>query len=236
MSWLDRLFRRPPALTAAQQTALLAYQESARGGEHTALDMQRFVVVDVETSGLDVFSDRLIAIGAVIVACSAVQLGQGFEVVLRQPVASSVDNILVHGIDGTTQTTGVEPADGLLAFLAYLGNAPLVAFHADFDRTMINRATKTWLGMTIHNAWLDLAWIAPALYPELAAGRRALDDWTAVFQIDNLNRHNAVADACATAQLLLIMLARAQARSRSSLTDLHTLEEEQRWLARAQRP
>lgn len=235
MNWLYRLFRRPPALTAAQQTALLAYQESARGGEHTALDTQRFVVVDVETSGLDVFSDRLIAIGAVTVAGSAVQLGQGFEVVLRQPAASSVDNILVHGIDGTTQTTGVEPADGLLAFLAFLGNAPLVAFHADFDRTMINRATKTWLGATIHNAWLDLAWIAPALYPELAAGRRALDDWTAVFQIDNLNRHNAVADACATAQLLLIMLARAQARGLRSSADLRPLEEEQRWLARAQR-
>jgi DNA polymerase III epsilon subunit-like protein len=51
-----------------------------------------------------------------------------------------------------------------------------------------------------------------------------------------MNRHNAVADACATAQLLLIMLARAQARRLRSSADLRALEEEQRWLARAQRP
>lgn len=235
MNWFARLFGGSPALNSVQKAALVAYQDTLRSGEHTALDTQRFVVVDVETSGLDMLSDRLIAIGAVTVTGGAVQLGQGFEVVLRQSEASGVDNILVHGIDGTTQTTGVEPVDGLLAFLAYLGNAPLVAFHADFDRTMINRATKTWLDMTIQNVWLDLAWLAPALYPEMAAGRHALDDWSAAFQIENLNRHNAVADACATAQLLLVMLARAREQGHQSAADLRSVEEGQRWLGRAQR-
>jgi DNA polymerase III subunit epsilon len=235
MNWFARLFGGAPALTDARRAALAAYQALPRRDLHAPLDTQRFVVVDVESSGLNIHSDRLIAIGAIAVSDGVARLGQSFEVVLRQTTASSIDNILVHGIDGTTQTAGAEPADGLLAFLAFLGNAPLIAYHADFDRAMINRAARAHLGATIANPWIDLAWIAPALCPEIATGRRALDDWTAAFDIANTNRHNAVSDACATAQLLLILLSRARAQGHASLADLRELEDNQRWLARIER-
>lgn len=235
MNWLVpllRLLRKAPQLSEAQTAALLTYQQLTPCATDAALASQRFVVVDVESTGLDVFSDRLIAIGAIDVEARAVHIGQSFETVLRQDAPSSNDNILVHGIGGTAQATGQNPADALLAFMAYLGNAPLVAYHASFDQAMINRATQLYLGMTLQNTWIDLALVAPALFPQSARGRHALDDWTALFHIENPSRHNAVADACATAQLLLVALAQASTQGIQHLRELVQLEKDQRWLTR----
>lgn len=232
MNWFARLIGKAPPLGETQRAALDAYRALPASDVQASLAAQRFVVVDVESTGLDVFNDRLIAIGAVEVVQGKVPLAQGFEVVLRQAAASSHDNILVHGIGGTEQTGGIAPADALLQFLQYLGNAPLVAFHADFDRAMIGRAMRSYLGASLSNRWIDLAVIAPGLYPQHAARHRALDDWTEHFAIENLNRHNAVADACATAQLLLVLLARAQAIDLTTLRDMLSLEKDQRWLGR----
>ena len=85
--------------------------------------------------------------------------------------------------------------------------------------------------MTLQNTWIDLALVAPALFPESANGRRALDDWTALFHIENTHRHNAVADACATAQLLLVLMAQAGVQNIHQLHDLVQLEKDQRWLS-----
>ena len=52
--------------------------------------------------------------------------------------------------------------------------------------------------------WLDLAPLAGALVPEAYRyGGRSLDDWLAAFGIECAIRHNAAADALATAELLL---------------------------------
>ncbi len=209
MSWLMQRLRKAPPLA-----------------------VQRFVVVDVESTGLDSFSDKLISIGAVDVEGQAIQLGQSFETVLRQETPSSSSNILIHGIGGTAQTAGRNPSDALLAFLSYLGNAPLVAYPAHFDRTMINRATQSYLGMTAQNTWIDLALVTPALFPNAASGHHTLDDWSALFHIENPQRHHAVADAFATAQLLLVVLAQASAQGLRQVHDLRQLEKNQRWLNR----
>ena len=58
----------------------------------------RWVVVDVESGGLDAVNDALIAIGALAVNDGAIDLADSFEVVLRQASPSAADNIEVHGI------------------------------------------------------------------------------------------------------------------------------------------
>ena len=234
MSFWSSWLRSAPtlALSTAEQSVLTAFQALPNVNRDEMIGKQRFVVVDVESTGLDVHSDCLIAIGAICVADGTVWLDQGFEVVLQQAAPSSVDNILIHGIDGTTQTQGKKPAAALLDFLTYLGNAPLIAYHAPFDRTMIDKATMKFLGFKIRNPWIDLAYVAPALCPEYAKGLQSLDQWTETFEITNSNRHNAVADALATAQLLLVLLARAEQRTSVRLSDFIALESAQRWLAR----
>jgi DNA polymerase-3 subunit epsilon len=192
----------------------------------------RCVVVDVEASGLDLLEDRLISIGAVAVCGGRIVLGDSYSAVLQQETASGRDNILLHGIGGSAQTGGVPPDEALLGFLAFLGKNPLVAFHAAFDEAMIKRAIKRYLGFTFRHPWLDLAYVMPALHRELARGNKSLDDWTTLFHIHIAARHDALADALATAQLLQVAMARAGAAAGATFRDLRNLEKAQRWEAR----
>ena len=174
-------------------------------------------------------TDTLISIGAVAVVNGKIALSDSFSVILQQRTISDKENILVHGISGTEQREGMSPADGLLAFLEYLGKDPLVAFHVAFDETMIRRAMREYLGLSFKHPWLDLAYVMPAMYPELMYSHRSLDDWSSLFKIPNENRHNAAADALATAQLLLIAASRSRQDRDSSYDDLRSLERSYRY-------
>lgn len=189
--------------------ALLTALKSLLHGGAPA-DPQRWVVLDVETSGLDAQRDRLLAVAAIAVqfdapgAAPRIVLGDSFEVVLRQPDeagrAPDKANILLHGIGVGAQRGGVAPQQALAAFERFVADAPLLAFHAAFDRTMIERACQDVLGRRLPNPWLDLAPLAAVLHPKVRA--RALDEWMAHFGIHCFARHQAAADTLATAELL----------------------------------
>jgi DNA polymerase-3 subunit epsilon len=207
---LQRWFAPQPRLTTQQRERLATWRMRPEIDRTATFDHSRFVVVDVETTGLNLMTDTLISIGAVAVVNGRIALADSFSVVLRQREISRKENILIHGISGSVQREGVLPADALLAFLEYLGKSPLVAFHVAFDETMIKRALRQYLGISFKRPWLDLAYVLPTLYPDLMRSHRSLDDWADHFDIRNENRHNAVADALATALLLLVAIAQAR--------------------------
>ena len=109
MSWLARLFRSADELPAPLAERLAAWRALPAASERVPLAEARFVVVDVETSGLDARRDRLLAIGAVAVEGRRLRPGQGFEATLQSPVASERENILVHGISPDAQARGLAP-------------------------------------------------------------------------------------------------------------------------------
>jgi len=196
-----------------------------RGGDAIALRAVRWVVVDCESSGLDPARDRLLSIGAVAVREGRVVHADSFSAVLRQSSASEVPNILIHGIGADAQLGGRDPAATLEEFASFVAGGSPVAFHAPFDRALLERALPRW-----KRRWLDLARLAPALFPARAGTCKSLDDWLAAFAIANAARHDAAADAYATAQLLLVVLAEAERQGLSVAGDLFAAERAGRWL------
>jgi DNA polymerase-3 subunit epsilon len=189
----------------------------------------RWVVVDCESSGLDPERDRLLSIGAVAVREGRVAQADAFGAVLRQAQASEVPNILVHGIGAQAQLGGRDPDAALDEFARFVAGAPLVAFHAAFDRALLGRAMAA-RGAGWKARWLDLAQLAPALYPQRAKSCKSLDDWLAAFAIGHPARHDAMADAYATAQLMLVLLAEAERQGVAAAGGLFTIAREHRWL------
>ncbi len=230
MRWLAELLGRRVTLSDAQRQRLERWQGLPRVPENQSLSGSRCVVVDVETSGLDLWEDRLISIGAVAVVNGKIALGDSFYVVLQQSMVSQKENILLHGIGGAAQSAGVPAANALLDFLEFLGHDPLIAFHVTFDQTMIQRALRQYLGFSFKHRWSDMAYVMPALYPALASRYRSLDDWIAHFDLACEARHNALADALITAQLFQVGLKQARKRNIGDFSGLYDLEKAQRWV------
>ncbi|HEY6136076.1 MAG TPA: 3'-5' exonuclease [Rubrivivax sp.] len=197
---------------------------------------QRWVVLDVESSGLDPARDRLLAIAAVAVQTADerpwIDCADSFEVVLRRagegPPPDKA-NILVHGLGVGEQGRGVEPADALRAFERYVGDSPLLGFHVGFDRKLIERAFDATLGRRLQRRWLDLEPLAALTHPE--ANARALDDWLAHFGIVCSVRHQAAADALATAELLLRLWPALRRERATEFEACVRLAAQRRWVA-----
>ncbi len=188
--------------------------------------IQRWIMLDVETTGLDSRTDLLLAIAAVALRFTPsdglleVSVGDSFEVVIRQDKPSGKDNILIHHIGVQAQSGGCAPELALEQFRTWAGSAPLLAFHAAFDAAMIERAFRHYHLPPLVNEWMDVEPIARLVGGNPKA--RALDEWLKYFGIECAVRHQAAADAFATAELLLRLwpAARKEAKSWPQLSKL----------------
>lgn len=212
-------------------------------GEPAAETDPRWVVVDVEASGLDPVADRLLAIAGIAVRFRLGQprlsVADSFEVILRQEQAAdgagaAIDksNILLHGIGLGAQRDGVAPAMALAAFRDWIADSPVVGYHAAFDRTLIQRHCVAHLGGRLDNGWADLEHVVQLVVPGLPD--RSLDAAMARLGVTCPRRHQAAADSLATAEVLLKVwpLARPQMGARADFKAFRRLAARHRWLPR----
>ena len=200
-----------------------------------APDEARWLMVDVEASGLDAARDQLLAIAGVALRVDwpkrriAIVPADSFEVVLRQEAPSTRENILLHGIGAQRQRDGLEPVAALDRFRAWAGASPLLAFHAAFDETLVGRWARVAPGGPLGNPWLDLDHLCAVTHGQVRA--RSLDEWVAHFGIRCAARHRAAADALAEAELLLRIWPRVAAEC-GSWADVVRLAAAHRWQPR----
>ena len=99
MAWLSRLFngsrnRRILPLSPEQLQIIDEWQRLPATDLELLHHHCRYVIVDVETSGLNMKKDRLISIGAVALVEGRIDFADAFQVILRQDQVSSNENIL----------------------------------------------------------------------------------------------------------------------------------------------
>jgi DNA polymerase III subunit epsilon len=93
---------------------------------------------------------------------------------------------------------------------------------------MLERACKEELGFRPAVPWIDLAFLLPALFRTTDCD--SLDEWLAHFYIEAVDHHDALSDAWATAELLLIPLAAAERVAMGTASALLATQKAQRWL------
>ncbi|TWO70480.1 3'-5' exonuclease [Caenimonas sedimenti] len=200
------------------------------------VDEARWVVVDLETTGLDPARDALVAIGAVAVRIDRVTRqasilpGDSFESIVR-PEHLSADraNILLHGIGWQRQREGRPAGTALADFAAYVGASPLLAFHAAFDREVLQRALRSQRAPELANPWADIEFLCAVTFGEIPGG--TLDAWLEHFGLHCPRRHEATADALAEAELLLRVWPRLRAEC-AGWDDVVRLARRRQWLRR----
>lgn len=200
---------------------------------------ERWVVLDVETSGLDPQKAQLMA-----VACIGLQVdwasrtltitpGDSFEIVIqpKQPV-QDVSNILIHGIGMQRQQMGLPGWQALPLLRDYLADAPVLAFHAWFDQIMLDRHFLSELGKSLKNPWLDIEKLCAVTQPDAKA--EDLDQWLTHFNLTCPARHEAAADAFVEAEVLQCIWPQLMKElgNSPSWQGLKKLEKLDQWLSR----
>ena len=209
-STFSSLFRKKtdaPTLSEPIQQRLEQWQNLAETDLGKTFVETDCVILDLETSGFSFKNDHLIAIGACRIENGVIPLGKSFQIILKQDESSSKENILIHHIGDSDQRTGIEPAEALMQFLEYMGKAPLIAYHVDFDQPMLNKALEQYLGIDLkRHTWFDVAFLGPLFLPNVSTTRQNLDFWANHFNITNPQRHSAVFDAISTAEIMLAVM------------------------------
>lgn len=200
MSFLIQLFPPKIDLPTPLARAIDVWRALPVVADDTPLDRTRFVVVDVMSNSFDARRGHLLGLGAVAIEHLRVVSGDAVSLVLPSLAADA---------DGDEMAPETEEA--LSEFLAFAGKSPCAAVHAAFAQTVLDRSLRAELGVQTSNPWIDLARLAPQLFPEVPPRRSGVDGWLRHFGLRVLVRDNPPHDAQVAAGLLLILLERALA-------------------------
>lgn len=108
----------------------------------------RWLAVDVETTGLDPAADRLLSIGWVPVDGDEIILGGAGHVILRGAggEGSVGHSATLHGLTDDAVAAGTDPADAVAMLLRALAGRTLLAHFADLETGFLDRACRTHFG------------------------------------------------------------------------------------------
>lgn len=216
--------RRRSAAAAAPAGPLRDYLATPFPDPSTPVADLPLLALDVETTGLDVEADRVIAVGWVPVLGGAVDLSGSRRHVLatRREVGQSAT---VHGLTDDTLASGVAPIDALVELLGALSGRVLLAHHAAIETGFLDAACRRAYGAPFRTSSVDtLALHRRVLTGGLGAPAEptpgSLRLWAARerYGLPRYRAHEPLTDALACAELYLAQVAELSLRSRRPLT------------------
>jgi DNA polymerase III subunit epsilon len=194
---------------------------AAPPGHDLPLEAARFVVVDLETTGLRPGQSAICEIGAVRV--EALLPAGTFQTLVDPgvpvpPVISGITGLEDRDLRGAPQ-----PAAAVRSFLAFAGEgAVIVAHNARFDLAFLDREVEALSGRRLAGPVVDTVGLARRLLVDRAP-RVGLASLAHFFGTSVRPCHRALPDARATAEILVALVGLAQERGARTVADLVVL-------------
>ena len=185
--------------------------------ERVLLEDATFCVVDLETTGLSPARSRICEIGAVRV--ERLELAGTFQTLVNPRERLPLQIAALTGIDAGALRRAPDTGIATKRFLAFSGEAVLVAHNARFDISFLDHAVLRLAGRRLAGPVVDTVWLAR----RLLAGRGSrfgLASLSHFFGTAARPCHRALPDAEATAEILLHLIGLAQERGARSVGDL----------------
>lgn len=184
----------------------------------------RFVVFDTETTGLrPSHGDELVSVGAVRVHGRSIDDADRFDRLINPGRAIPRRSIRFHGITDDMVAGAPRAPETLKAFKAYAGDDVLVAHNAAFDMKFLH-LKEPESGVRFDNPVLDTLLLAAYLEPKVRDHSldRLIHRWDIAAAGE---RHSAMGDALATAEILVRLLERLEERGLHSLGEIYRATE-----------
>ena len=189
-------------------------------GAALLLEEATYVVVDLETTGLRPGLSGICEIGAV--RLRGFEVEAEFETLVNPGLPIGAGASAVTGLRNEQLRGAPRPAEAVRSFLAFAGDAVLVAHNARFDLAFLDRETERLTGSRIGSPVVDTVRLARRLLAGRVAGF-GLGQLAWFLGTAERPCHRALPDARATAELLLALIGLAQERGARTVADLSAL-------------
>ena len=171
-----------------------------------------YVVVDIETTGLSSQKDKIIEFGAVKIRNSEVI--ERYNTLVNPGISIPYNIVKLTGIRDDMVKDSPKLEEVLSEFVAFIGNAPIIAHNASFDMGFIYRATREH-NIKLDNPIVDTLTLSRILLPYLE--RHKLGVLAKHFNIEVKNAHRADDDALVTGRLWLELVKMLKEKEIASL-------------------
>lgn len=165
-----------------------------------------FVVVDVETTGLNSTDDRITEI-AMMKVKNGVLLDE-FSTLINPLVTIPASITDLTGIDNVMVADAPTAREVAPTIAEFLGNSIFVAHNAPFDWGFVSETTKRERNITLSNPQLCTVKLSRRILPHLNS--KSLGPVASALNIRIPDRHRASGDAYATALVLVKFLSYLQ--------------------------
>jgi DNA polymerase-3 subunit epsilon/CBS domain-containing protein len=184
-----------------------------------ALDM---VVLDTETTGLDVRADRIVQIGAVRMQGAVLREDETLEMKVDPGVPITPTSTRIHGIGDADVVGAPATTEAMVRLAGFIGDAVVVGHNIHFDMAILrheaDRHGIDWREPRV----LDLGLIGAAL----VHGRidNSIEALAISHDVEITGRHTALGDALVTARILAAMLGQLRERGVRSLAEAEAFQ------------
>ena len=165
----------------------------------------RFVVLSIETTGLNKNTDQILSIGAIAVINNNIVIGDSFEISFVKKVQINYDNLKEVEYEKKVSEAVIPAA--IQSFLEYLENAVLVGHRVSFDVDILNEYLEKLKCGRLKNEALDVEVMYKKL-EDINDKQFSLDDLLKKFKVEKSERYSASEDAYSIALIFLKLKSR----------------------------
>lgn len=173
-----------------------------KNGVQKKIEDLEFVILDTETTGLNLEKDRILSIGALKLYQGRLKVKEAFEVYVKQEHFSK-DSVPIHGLLQESVSHQISEKTAVEMLRAYIGEAIIIGHHIRFDMEVLRRAFLRHDLTPIPNLCLDTGMLYRKTLLKTPLLRKkehySLDDLARRFDLNCKDRHTALGDAYLTA-------------------------------------
>jgi len=223
-SYLPLEFQQKLLRQHGEPNALQQYLNTPIPAVNADISTLEFLVLDFETTGLDAEHDNILSIGYTIVKDNKVVLKNNTYSVVSQSDQLQHENVSIHKITDSMAQQGNDLKAVLDKLLVDLAGKVLVAHHASIETKFLNAACQRY-----YDCDLPVRVVDTMVIEKKRLLRRHQTIKTSQLRLFNIRKaaglprykaHNALEDAIATAELLLLQIAHVCGQHRCRLKDM----------------
>lgn len=158
---------------------------------------EQYIVLDIETTGLSKFSDKIIEISAIKIKEN--KITNKFETLINPDIKIPKFITSLTGIKNSMVGDSPMIEEIIPKFTRFSKNIPIVAHNASFDYGFLSQNIKVFENKEMSNEKICTMKLSRRLFPELP--RHRLSFLCEHFDIKNISSHRAMSDTMATYDL-----------------------------------